>query len=136
MFPEIYSETYSETYSEIYSEIYSETFLCLTAIGWRKKTFRKYFDKEDNFTEFHKHAHRLLKVPTFGITRLLQDSVHQWLIELGKTRAAEWFSGYWMGEHGNYTNATAGYVGSNKSAGIESHWKYMRRDTVGGAGST
>jgi hypothetical protein len=41
-----------------------------------------------------------------------------------------------MGEHGNYTNATAGYVGSNKSAGIESHWKYMRRDTVGGAGST
>ena len=29
----------------------------------------------------------------------------------------------------------AGYVGNNKSAGIESHWKYMRRDTVGVAGS-
>ena len=49
--------------------------------------------------------------------------------------AANWFETYWTGEHGNYTNATAGYLGNNKSAGIESHWKYMRRDTVGVAGS-
>ena len=40
-----------------------------------------------------------------------------------------------MYEYGNYTNATAGYLGSNKSVGLESGWKYLRRDTVGGAGS-
>ncbi len=43
---------------------------------------------------------------------------------------ANWFETYWTGEHSNYTNATAGYLGINKSAGIESHWKYMRRDRV------
>jgi hypothetical protein len=64
---------------------------------------------------------RLLEAPTVEITRLLQDSIEKWLRDIGKTRAADWFSGYWMGEHGNYTNATAGYVGSNKLAGIESH---------------
>ena len=49
--------------------------------------------------------------------------------------AAKWFEETWTGEHGNYTNASAGYVGTNKSAGLESHWKYMRHDTIGSAGS-
>ena len=124
-FIQIYSENYSETYS----------LFGLAAIAWRKKTFRKYFDSEDNFTEFHKLTHRLLEAPTVEITRLLQDSIEEWLREKGELRAAEWFSTYWTGEHGNYTNATAGYVGSNKSAGIESHWRYTKRDTIGGAGS-
>ena len=55
--------------------------------------------------------------------------------ELQETRAADWWRDYWCGEHGSYTNATAGYVGNNKSVSIESNWKYMRRDTIGSAGS-
>jgi hypothetical protein len=61
--------------------------------------------------------------------------IEDWLRnDLKETRAADWWRDYWCGEHGNYTNATAGYVGNNKSSGIESNWKYMRRDTVGTAG--
>jgi hypothetical protein len=30
--------------------------------------------------------------------------------------------------------ATAGYVGNNKSTGIESNWRYVKRDTIGNAG--
>jgi hypothetical protein len=36
----------------------------LAAIEWRKKTFRKYFDRKDNFTEFQKLSHSLLEAPT------------------------------------------------------------------------
>ena len=80
-------------------------------------------------------AHRLLEAPTVAITRMLQDLIEDWLrYELGETRAADWWRDYWTGEHGNYTNATAGYVGNNKSTGIESHWRYMKRDTIGNAG--
>ncbi len=55
--------------------------------------------------------------------------------DLKEKQAADWWRDYWCGEHGNYTNATAGYVANNKSTGIESNWRYMRRDTVGSAGS-
>jgi hypothetical protein len=41
----------------------------------------------------------------------------------------------YQGEHGNHTNASAGYVGTNKTSGCESNWKYGKRDTVGSAGS-
>ena len=69
-----------------------------------QKTFRKYFDSEDSFTEFHKVAHRLLEAPTVAITRMLQDMIEDWLRdELGETRAADWWREYWCGEHGNYT---------------------------------
>ena len=108
----------------------------MKGIGWRKRSFRKYFDSEDNYTEFHKKAHRLLEAPTIAITRKLQDMIEDWLRnDLKETRAADWWRDYWCGEHGNYTNATAGYVGNNKSISIESNWKYMRRDTIGSAGS-
>ncbi len=46
-----------------------------------------------------------------------------------------WFEKTWTGEHGNHTNASAGYVGTKKESGCESHWKYARRDTMGSAGS-
>ncbi len=59
-----------------------------------------------------------------------------WLTEVGEARAATWFNDNWTGERGNYTVATACYVGNNLSSGIESNWKYMRRDVVGCAGST
>ncbi len=82
---------------QIYSEIYSEfnSLFGLAAIAWCKKTFRKYFDSEDNFTEFHKLTHRLLEAPTVEITRLLQDSIENWLREKGEIRAADWFSTGW-----------------------------------------
>ncbi len=59
-----------------------------------------------------------------------------WLTEVGEARAAMWFNDNWTGERGNYTLATAGYVGNHLSSGIESNWRYMRRDVVGCAGST
>ena len=59
-----------------------------------------------------------------------------WLSEVGKARAATWFNDTWTGERGNYTNATAGYVGNNLSSGIESNWRYTRRDVDGYAGNT
>jgi hypothetical protein len=61
----------------------------------------------------------------------MQGVIVDWLKSKKEDGAANWFETYWTGEHGNYTNATPGHVGNNKSAGIESHWKYMRRDTVG-----
>ena len=61
--------------------------------------------------------------------------VEDWLREVKEVQAADWWREYWCEEHGNYTNATAGYVGNNKSTGCESHWKYIKRDTIGNAGS-
>ncbi len=58
-----------------------------------------------------------------------------WLTEVGEARAATWFNDNWTGERGNYTIATAGYVGNKLSSGIESNWRYMRRDVVGCAGT-
>jgi hypothetical protein len=75
---------------------------CLIGIGWRKRSFRKYFVSEDNYTEFHKKAHRLLEAPTIAITRKLQDMIEDWLRnDLEETRAADWWRDYWTGEHGN-----------------------------------
>ena len=56
-------------------------------------------------------------------------------MEIGEERAAEWWRDYWCDDHGNYTNATAGYVSNNKSTGIEVPWRYMKRDTIGNAGN-
>ena len=41
----------------------------------RKKSFRKYFDKEENFTKFHKMAHKLLEAPTEGIAHMIQAHI-------------------------------------------------------------
>ncbi len=68
------------------------------------------------------------------ITRMLQRDILVGLSEVGKARASLWFNDTWTCERGNYTNATAGYVGNNLSSSIESHWRYMRRYTVGCAG--
>ena len=105
-----------------------------TVIGWKKRTFRKHFDSEENYTEFHKKASRILEAPTIAITHKLQDLIEEWLKSVKEMRAAVWWREYWTGEHGNYTNATCGYVGNNKSTSIESHWRYMRRDIVGNSG--
>jgi hypothetical protein len=56
--------------------------------------------------------------------------IENWLRNvLKETRAAE--RDYWCGEHGHYTNATAGYVGNNKLNGIESNSRYMKRNNAG-----
>ena len=76
-------------------------------------------------------AHKLLEAPTEDIARMVQAHIVDWLVIEKETRAASWFEKEWTGEHGNYTNASAGYVGNNKSTGCESHWKYALRDTLG-----
>jgi hypothetical protein len=107
-----------------------------TAIAWQKKSFRKYFDKVENYEKFHCFAQRLLQAPTIAITRMLQKEIVLWLTKVEEARAAAWFNDNWTGERGNYTIATAGYVGNHLSWGIESNWRYMRRDVVGCAGTS
>ncbi len=106
------------------------TCLFFAAIAWRKRSFRKYFSCEENFTTFHQYCNRLLEAPTVELTNAMQGVIVKWLKSKKEDVAANWFETNWTGEHGNFTNATAGYVGNNKSAGIESHWKYMRRNIV------
>ena len=105
------------------------------AISWAKKSFRKYFNSQENYELFHQFADRLLQAPTIPITRLLQNDIVLWLESAEESRAASWFSENWCGEKGNYTNATAGYVGNSMASGIESHWRYAKRDTIGTSGT-
>ena len=105
------------------------------AIAYKRKSFLKKFSKLENWEWFHQVVHRLFEAPTIPITRLIQQKIVSDLEARGEGKAAKWFLETWTGEYGNYTNGTAGYVGNNKSAGIESHWRYMRRDTIGSAGS-
>jgi hypothetical protein len=58
----------------------------LIGIGWNKRAFRKYFDSEDNYTEFHKKTHRLQEAPTIAITRRLQEMIEDWLRNVVKKR--------------------------------------------------
>ncbi len=83
---------------------------------WRKRAFRKYFSSEENFTDFHKHCHHLLEALTVSLSHKVQEIIIAWLKSKTEDHTAKWFETYWTSEHGNYTNATAGYV---KSAGIE-----------------
>ncbi len=103
----------------------------LAAIAWRKKSFCKYFYIPANWIRLHKNAHRLREALTVAVTRLLHDEMIEWFNEINELRAAAWFKRYWAGELGNYTNATAGYVGFNKASGIKGDWRYMLRSTIG-----
>ncbi len=47
----------------------------MAAIVWRKKSFRKYFEKEDNFVKFHQIFARMLEAPTEAKAMLLQDEI-------------------------------------------------------------
>ena len=109
--------------------------LVFAAIAFKKKSFRKHFEVDEHWEWFHRVISRLLEAPTIEITRLIQQMIESELRIMGEIKAANWYRDYWTGEHGNVTNATAGYVGNNTSAGLEAHWRYMRRDTIGSAGS-
>jgi hypothetical protein len=69
------------------------------------------------------------------ITCLIQADIVEWLETAGEFRAASWFEEYWCGEKGNYSNVTAGCVGNCVASGIETHWRYLREDTVGTSGT-
>ena len=58
----------------------------------------------------------------------------EWLESVNEKHAAKWFRKKWCGERGNYTNASAGYVGNKVGNSLESTWKYYRRDTSGTTG--
>jgi hypothetical protein len=108
---------------------------CSAAIAWRKKSFRKYFDKEENFIKFHQLLARSMEAPTESMASLIQDEIIVWLNDVGEKGAARWFEKTWTGEHGNYTNASAGYVATNKASGIEKNWKTIKEATIGSAGA-
>ena len=44
-------------------------------MAWRKKSFRKYLDSEENFAEFHKMAQKLLEAPTEDIVHMVQAHI-------------------------------------------------------------
>jgi hypothetical protein len=71
----------------------------------------------ENYEKFHCYAQSILEAPTMDLTRLLQKEIVLWLTEVGEARAAAWFNDNWTGERGNYTIATAGYVGNPLSSG-------------------
>ena len=95
----------------------------MAAIAWRKKSFRKYFEKAENFVKFHQLFARVLEAPTEAIALLIQKEIVAWpgLKAVKEMCASVWFEKTWTGQHGNYTNASAGYVGNNKAAGCESN---------------
>ncbi len=79
----------------------------------------------------------MLQALTLKIAALLhwQESIVDWLESVMEDRAAKWFLATWTGEHGNYTNTSAGYVGTADANGPESGWIYLKRDTIGQAGT-
>jgi hypothetical protein len=85
--------------------------------------------KEENFVKFHQMFARVLEAPTEA------TKIVAWLKAVKKMSASVWFEKTCTGQHGYYTNASAGYVGNNKAAGCESNWQYAKRDTAGSAGS-
>ena len=66
---------------------------------------------------------------------MLRQSLVDELLHRGEPRASNWFDETWTQAHGNYTNASAGYIGNPNSGGIENGWKYLWRDTVGSGGT-
>jgi hypothetical protein len=48
---------------------------CVTAIVWRKKSFRKSFEKEENFMKIHLLFARVLEAPAEDIASLIQDEI-------------------------------------------------------------
>ena len=109
--------------------------MCVAAISWAKRAFRLKFDKEEWFIKFHQLIARLLVAPTIQIASLIQDQIVVWLEDVKEGRASKWYEKTWTGEHGYYTSASAGYNGNNMASGLESTWRYLRRDTVGNAGA-
>jgi hypothetical protein len=106
--------------------------LSWAAIAWKKKAYRSKFKSEENYVEFTKLTTRLLNAHTPVLAMNIQDDIVTWLRDVGEDEAADWFYRYWTGPRGNYTNASAGYSGSNSAQGIESRWRYLKRDVLGG----
>ncbi len=48
---------------------------CSAAIAWRKKSFRKYFDKEENLIKFHQLLARSMEAPTESMASFIQDEI-------------------------------------------------------------
>ena len=63
-------------------------------------------------------AHELLEAPAEDIARMAQAHIVDWLVFEKDTRAASWFEKKWTGEHGNYTNASAGYVATTNQRDV------------------
>ena len=95
------------------------------AIPFKKGKFKKYFNSDENWLSFHQIMSLLLRAHTEEMASAIQRAIREWLLSVDEKRAENWFRKTWCGERGNYTNAAAGYVGNNKSAGIESTWNRL-----------
>ena len=91
----------------------------------------QYFDGEDSRVKNANFYAQLVRVKDFAVLPFADDA-QQLLVkytreDLEQLRAANWYEGQWMGPHGRYCLAHAGYAGSNNNMGIEVDW----RDTKG-----
>ena len=103
--------------------------LFFIATPFKKRSFRQYFRTEENWLQFHQLLSRLLRAQSIEIASAIQASICEWLKDVNELHAARWFRKQWCGERGNYSNASAGYVGNKVANSLEAKWKYYRRDT-------
>jgi hypothetical protein len=106
------------------------------AIAWKKKAYSSKFDNEKNYVDFTQLTTRMLHVHIRPLACDLQEEILKWLKEVNEERAHRWYEKYWMGPSRNYTNASAGFGGTNSAKGIESRWRYLKRDACGGSSGT
>ncbi len=62
---------------------HGDTLVVLAAIAWKKRLFRKYFDKQENYIWFHMCLQRLFPAPTIEIAAMLQRSLVVELLHRG-----------------------------------------------------
>ncbi len=79
---------------------------------------------------------QMLNAHTLPLACDLQEEILKWLKDVKEVSAYHWFEKYWIGSQGNYTNASAGFCGTNSVQGIESRWRYLKRDACGGSSGT
>ena len=74
----------------------------VSAIAFKKKSFRKYFDNEKNYLYFHQCAARVFEAPTLEIQELLQTRPRLVIVLLRRDehKVAAWYEDTWTGEHG------------------------------------
>ncbi len=98
------------------------------AIAWKKKAYRSKFDHEKNYVEFTQLTTRMLNAHTVPLACELQEEILKWL-------RMSMRSGHIAGSR-NIGYASAGYRGTNSAQGIESRWRYLKRDACGGSSGT
>jgi hypothetical protein len=104
----------------------------LTAVAKNNGKQKKHFDNGDNYEMFYKFTVRAIKCAWVPLADKMPGKICEWMLDIGETRAEEWFSKYWCGNKGRWMLAYAGYGGTIIQNSIESGWKYMKLNITQG----